>query len=274
MAEPTPRDTSARAHAEKDRAALARAASLLADATSIVFLTGAGISTESGIPDFRSPGGLWSRYDPRQLTFDLFCTREQTRRDYWKLATESYPVLRDAEPNASHRAIAAIERAGKLSRLVTQNIDGLHLKAGNSPERLIEIHGSSLKASCIGCGAVHDREQLHGRLVRGEIEVPRCESCGDPVKPATISFGQAMPERETREAFEAAESCDLFVVVGSSLVVYPAASLPDAAVRAGAPLVIVNNEDTPKDHLATALLRGSAGESMSLLLRAAGLGEP
>lgn len=251
---------------------IARAAALVAGAHRIVFLTGAGISTESGIPDFRSPGGLWSRYDPRKLTFDLFCTREQTRRDYWKLSTESYPVLRDAAPNAAHRAIVALEKAGRLLMLVTQNIDGLHRKAGTSPERIIEIHGSSLRATCIECGAEHDREELHARLVRGEIEVPYCEACGGPVKPATISFGQAMPEVATRRAFEAAASCDLFVVVGSSLVVYPAASLPDAAVEAGAPLVIVNNEETPKDSSARAVVRGSAGESMSLLLRAAGLG--
>jgi len=257
--------------AKADRSALERAAALLADARSVVFLTGAGVSTESGIPDFRSPGGLWSRYDPRKLTFDLFCTREETRRDYWKLATESYPVLRDAEPNAAHRAIATIEKCGRLLKLVTQNIDGLHRKAGSSRERLIEIHGSSLHAKCIECGAAHDREQLHQRLVRGEIEIPYCDSCGGPVKPATISFGQAMPERETREAFEAAASCDLFLVVGSSLVVYPAASLPETAIRSGAPLIIVNNEVTPMDRPASAVLRGSAGESMSLLVRAAGL---
>lgn len=253
------------------KAALAKAAELLAGARAVVFLTGAGISTESGIPDFRSPGGLWTRYDPRKLTFDLFCARADTRRDYWKLATETYPVLRDAEPNAAHRAIAAVERHGKLLKLVTQNIDGLHRKAGSSPERIIEIHGSSLRATCIECDAEHDREHLHERLLRGDVDVPYCERCGGPVKPATISFGQSMPERETTEAFEAAAACDLFIVVGSSLQVYPAASLPDTAVRAGAPLVIVNNEATPKDPLAAALLRGSAGESMALLLRASGL---
>jgi NAD-dependent deacetylase len=253
------------------RSAIEKAAALVANAHRVVFLTGAGISTESGIPDFRSPGGLWTRYDPRKLTFDLFCAREETRRDYWKLSTESYPVLRDAEPNAAHRAIVDVERAGRLSMLVTQNIDGLHRKAGTSPARIIEIHGSSLRATCIECGAEHDRAQIHERIVRGELEVPYCEVCGGPVKPATISFGQAMPEQETRQAFEAAAACDLFVVVGSSLVVYPAASLPDAAVEAGAPLVIVNNEETPKDRYADVVLRGSAGESMSLLVRAAGL---
>lgn len=257
--------------ANADASAIARGGELLARARSVVFLTGAGVSTESGIPDFRSPGGLWSRYDPRKLTFDLFCLREETRRDYWKLATESYPVLRKAEPNLAHRAIAAVEKAGKLLCLVTQNIDGLHHKAGSSRERIIEIHGCSLRATCIECGAEHDRESLHERIAAGELEVPYCEVCGGPVKPATISFGQAMPERETREAFAAAAACDLFIVVGSSLVVYPAASLPDTAVQSGVPLVIVNNEATRKDAEAEAVLRGSAGESMALLLRAAGI---
>jgi NAD-dependent deacetylase len=253
-----------------DRSSLQTAASLLASAHSVVFLTGAGISTESGIPDFRSPGGLWTRYDPRKLTFDLFCLHEQTRRDYWKLATETYPVLKQAEPNAAHHAIATIEGAGRLLKLVTQNIDGLHLKAGTSREKLIEIHGSSLRATCIECGAEVDRQQLHDRIAAGELDVPYCD-CGGPIKPATISFGQAMPERETREAFAAAGACDLFIVVGSSLQVYPAASLPDVAASADVPVIIVNNEETPKDDIASAVLRGSAGESMSLLVRAAGL---
>jgi NAD-dependent deacetylase len=254
-----------------DRSALETAAALLAEARSVVFLTGAGISTESGIPDFRSPGGLWTRYDPRKLTFDLFCLHEQTRRDYWKLATETFPVLQKAQPNAAHHAIATIEGTGRLLKLVTQNIDGLHLKAGTSREKLIEIHGSSLRATCIECGAEVDRQGLHDRICAGELEVPYCDVCGGPVKPATISFGQAMPERETRDAFAAAAACDLFIVVGSSLQVYPAASLPDVAASADVPIVIVNNEETPKDDLAAAVLRGSAGESMSLLVRAAGL---
>jgi NAD-dependent deacetylase len=250
-----------------------RAGQLLAEARRVVVLTGAGVSTESGIPDFRSPGGLWTRYDPRKLTFDLFLAHESTRRDYWKLATESYPVLRDAEPNACHHAIVAIERAGRLDKLVTQNVDGLHLRAGSSPQRVIEIHGSSLRASCLDCGAVHDREALHRALVAGAVEVPVCERCGGRVKPATISFGQAMPERETTEAFRAAASCDLMLVAGSSLQVYPAAGLPDEAAAGGARMIIVNNEATPKDGLADVVVRGAAGASMSMIVRAAGLAQ-
>ncbi len=254
-----------------DRGAITEAARLLEAAGRVVVLSGAGISTESGIPDFRSPGGLWSKYDPTKLTYDLFCAREETRRAYWQIASESYPVLRDARPNAAHAAVAAIEKGGKLLRLVTQNVDGLHLKAGNSREATIEIHGSALAAYCIECGTHHDREEVHERVTGGEA-VPLCTLCGGPLKPATISFGQAMPERETQDAFEAAGACDLLIVIGSSLVVYPAAALPDEAVRAGADLVIVNREATDKDHLARALVRGAAGESMSLIARLAGLG--
>lgn len=233
-------------------------------------LTGAGISTESGIPDFRSPGGLWSRYDPAQLTYDRFLRSEETRRLYWDIATQSYPVMRDAKPNAAHRAVVAMERAGKLLLLVTQNVDGLHLKAGSSRERTIEIHGSALRATCLDCGAEHDREDLHLRILGGE-HLPTCDWCAGRVKPATVSFGQAMPERETAAAYAAAMDADLMIVIGSSLVVYPAAGIPEAAVAAGAPLVIVNREPTPQDDAAAVVVHGAAGESMSRIIEAAGL---
>ncbi|MFT5040258.1 MAG: NAD-dependent deacetylase [Hyphomicrobiaceae bacterium] len=252
-----------------------RAAALLADSRAVLILTGAGVSTESGIPDFRSPGGLWSRYDPRELTYDRFCASQAVREKYWRMATEAYPLLRDAEPNAAHVAGSEIERSGRLLRLVTQNIDGLHLKAGNTRARTIEIHGSSLRARCIECGREHDREEIHRRLTEGSFEVPRCDQpCGGAVKPATISFGQAMPERETMEAFAAARDCDLAIVIGSSLVVYPAAGIPEEAVRSGASLIVINNEPTPADDLATVVVRGAAGESMSLITRMADLGTP
>lgn len=233
-------------------------------------LTGAGVSTESGIPDFRSPGGLWTRYDPRELTYDKFCSCEETRRSYWRMATEAYPTLDHARPNAAHRAIVQLERAGRLLQLVTQNIDGLHQKAGSDTERIIEIHGSALRVSCIECGKEFDRGQVHRRVLEGD-SVPYCDACRGPLKPATVSFGQPMPERETLEAFEAASKCDLMIVVGSSLVVYPAAGLPDSAVAAGARLIIVNKEPTDKDANAAAVLRGSAGEAMSMLVRHAGI---
>ncbi len=243
---------------------------LLADSRSVVVLTGAGISTESGIPDFRSPGGVWDRYDPSELTFDRFRASEETRRLYWQIAVESYPLLRDAQPNAAHAAVVAIERAGKLRCLVTQNIDGLHQKAGSNPQTTIEIHGTALRVNCIACGLEHDREQVHRRVLDGDA-APRCDGCGGPLKPATISFGQAMPAHATAAAFSAAQDCDLMIVVGSSLVVYPAAGIPEEAVRSGAKLLIVNREPTPQDGSAAVVVHGAAGESMSHIVAAAGL---
>jgi NAD-dependent deacetylase len=219
----------------------------------------------------RSPGGLWSRYDPTSLTFDRFLASEETRRLYWEIATQSYPVMRDAEPNAAHHAVAAIERAGKLLLLVTQNVDGLHHKAGSSRERTIEIHGSALRATCVDCGTPYDREEIHQRVLGGDA-APSCDCCGGRLKPATVSFGQAMPERETAAAYAAAAECDLMIVIGSSLVVYPAAGIPEVAARAGADLVIVNREPTALDPLAAVLVHGAAGESMSRIVEAAALG--
>ncbi|RMD85794.1 MAG: NAD-dependent protein deacylase [Candidatus Dadabacteria bacterium] len=250
-----------------------RAAELLREAERVLVLTGAGISTESGIPDFRSPGGLWDRYDPSELTYDRFRASEQTRRIYWQIAAEAYPVLRDARPNAAHRAVVAIERAGKLLGLVTQNVDGLHQKAGSDPAKVVEIHGTALRVTCIDCGREYDREQVHQRVLAGE-QVPRCDACGGPLKPATISFGQAMPERETAQAFRWAAECDLAIVIGSSLVVYPAAAIPQEAVRAGARLIIVNREPTPQDSSASVVVRGSAGEAMTRIVTLAGCPMP
>lgn len=247
-----------------------QAARLLRRADRVVVLTGAGISTESGIPDFRSPGGLWDRYDPSELTFDRFCVSVETRKLYWEIATQSYPVMRDARPNAAHKAVAAMERAGKLLRLVTQNVDGLHQRAGSSDAATIEIHGSAMRAKCIDCGAEHDRAAIHQRILDGEL-APNCDHCDGRLKPATISFGQAMPERETAEAFAAANQADLMVVIGSSLVVYPAAAVPEAAVAAGVPLVIVNREPTGLDPRATVVVHGAAGESMSRIVAEAGI---
>jgi len=251
-----------------------KAAALLREASRVVLLTGAGISTESGIPDFRSPGGLWSRFDPAELSFDRFCVSAATRRLYWEIACESYEVFRKAQPNAAHRAVAAIEAAGKLLCLVTQNVDGLHQRAGSSDARLIEIHGSGLRVKCINCEREHDRELVHRRVLGGEA-APSCDDCGGPLKPATISFGQAMPERETAAAFAAAAQADLMIVIGSSLAVYPAAALPQEAARAGAALIIVNAEPTGLDSVATVVIHAAAGESMMTMTRLAAIsGQP
>jgi NAD-dependent deacetylase len=245
------------------------AARILGEARSLVVLTGAGVSTESGIPDFRSPGGIWSKYDPREFTFDRFCASAEVRRGYWEMGASLYPMLRDAEPNTAHRALAAFERSGGLRRIVTQNIDGLHQKAGSSAEKVIEIHGTALAVSCLSCGWRTDRDSIQARFAGGDLD-PRCD-CGGMLKPATISFGQAMPERETAQAFADAAAADAFLVVGSSLVVYPAASLPGVAVEQGAPLVIVNREETPYDQYAEVVLQGSAGESLGAVAAELGL---
>lgn len=244
-----------------------RAAALLAKASQIVVLTGAGISTESGIPDFRSPGGIWTKYDPSEFTYQNFVSNPSHRVRYWKMGLEIHAVLVGAEPNDAHRAVVELERMGKLRALITQNIDGLHQRAGLASERVIEIHGTALTVACLSCGARTPREEVHARLRAGEVDPP-CTLCGGILKPATVSFGQAMPERETQEAFAHAEACDLFIVIGSSLVVHPAAYLPVRAVESGAALVIVNLEPTPCDRLADVLVRGKAGPAMTAMLEA------
>ena len=252
-----------------DPRAVARAAQCLATARELVVLTGAGISTESGIPDFRSPGGLWSRYDPRELTFPKFCASAETRRLYWEMGASLYPTLKAARPNRAHLALAALERRGGLRRIVTQNIDGLHQRAGSSAAKVIEIHGTALEVACLSCGARGDREPVQARFAAGDLD-PHCD-CGGLLKPATISFGQAMPERETAQAFADAAEADVFLVVGSSLVVYPAASLPGVAVERSIPLIIVNREETPYDADATCALHGSAGDTLAAIACALGV---
>ncbi|MBI5583815.1 MAG: Sir2 family NAD-dependent protein deacetylase [Deltaproteobacteria bacterium] len=231
----------------------------------LVVFTGAGLSTESGIPDFRSPGGVWSRYDPADFDFQNFLASEASREKYWQLATEMYAAIRPARPNAAHQAVYELDRLGKLAAVITQNIDGLHERAGHAPEKIIELHGTALHVTCLQCGKRYERDEIQQRLEQG-IKSPVCDDCGGPLKPATISFGQAMPERETREAYRLSSLADLFMVIGSSLVVQPAASLPLAAKRSGARLVIINRDPTPYDDLADLVIPGSAGPILSSLV--------
>lgn len=242
-----------------------RVAQWIADSKRVVVFVGAGMSTESGIPDFRSPGGVWDRYDPEDFDFGRFLSSERSRQNYWKMATEMYDSMKNALPNAGHLAIAEMESLGKLDCLITQNIDGLHFKAGNSAERVLELHGTAMYVTCLDCGARHERDEVQARLSKDE-QAPRCEACGGLLKPATISFGQAMPERETSEAYRRSESCDLFIVVGSSLVVHPAAAMPVVAKRAGAKLVIVNRDETACDNLADLIIHDQAGPVMAAIL--------
>jgi NAD-dependent deacetylase len=238
-----------------------RLATLFAEARRPVVFTGAGVSTESGIPDFRSPGGVWARFDPSEFTYQNFIGSLEGRRRYWALGRVTYPVIRAAAPNAAHLALTELHRRGRLDCCITQNIDNLHQRAGLPPEAVIELHGNATRARCLDCGAACTRDELHARLESG-VDVPDCSACGGVVKPHTILFGEAMPKDAVEEAERRAGAADLFVVLGSSLVVYPAAYMPIHAKRAGATLAIVNLEPTRADAQADLLIRASAGAVM------------
>lgn len=243
-------------------------AELLADARRVVAFTGAGISTESGIPDFRSPGGLWRRYDPRELTFAKYVRDGDVRRRAWKLRREL--VGRAFAPNDGHRALARLERAGRLAGVVTQNIDGLHHAAGSGC--VVELHGTSRRVRCIGhapragtpegCGYRAPMAEALRRVDAGEPD-PACPSCGGLLKSATVSFGQNVDPVVLAEAHALAARADLLLVVGSSLQVHPAAGIPARAAEAGTPVAIVNAEPTPLDGAAALVVRGRAGALLS-----------
>jgi len=231
----------------------------------IVVFAGAGLSTESGIPDFRSPGGVWDRYNPEDFYFQNFIASEASREKYWQMATEMYEPMKRAQPNPAHLAIADMEKLGKLDCIITQNIDGLHFKAGNSEVKVLQLHGTAMHVSCLKCNKKYDRDEIQERIRKG-LKVPYCDDCGGPLKPATISFGQSMPERETQEAYHRSSASDLFIVIGSSLVVQPAASMPLVAKRNGARLVIINRDPTPHDEMADMVIHGQAGSVMASVL--------
>jgi NAD-dependent deacetylase len=227
----------------------------------VVFFTGAGISTESGVPDFRSPGGIWTKYQP--VYYDEFVSSEAARARYWEMKKETHALYKDVRPNIGHYAIAAFEKRDRFLGLITQNVDGLHGLAGVSPEKMVELHGTDRKVSCLGCGKEFEPEPIYARLKDGVIPDP-C-ACGGLLKPATISFGQAMPQDPMRRAAEWSEAAEIFVVVGSSLAVQPAASFPVVAKRGGALLAIVNREPTPLDDIADYNYRGAIGEFFTKL---------
>lgn len=237
-------------------------ASLFSAAHRPVVFTGAGVSTESGIPDFRSPGGVWDRYDPGDLTWQRFIGSVAGRRRYWEVGRAVYPVIRGAEPNAAHRALAELYRIGRLDCCITQNVDDLHQRAGLPAEAVIELHGNATRVRCLDCSAGWHRDEVHAWLETG-IDVPDCPKCGGIVKPRTVLFGEAMPRAELDEAERRARAADLFVVVGSSLAVYPAAYLPAHARDAGATLVIVNLAPTGFDARADLVVRARAGDVLA-----------
>ena len=228
----------------------------------IVFFTGAGISTDSGIDDFRSPGGVWSRMRPIQ--FADFLADEDVRREDWRRRFRFRREFEAARPNLAHEVIAAFVREGRALGVVTQNIDNLHQRAGVPPSKMIELHGNGTRAACLDCGRPHDLDDLQVAFERSDAP-PVCGACGGHVKATVISFGQPMPVEEVRRAQTLCEACDLLIVVGSSLVVQPAATLPLLAKRAGAMLAIVNRDPTPLDMAADILVNGEIAETFAAL---------
>ena len=230
-----------------------------------VAFTGAGISTESGIPDFRSPGGLWSRHTP--VMYDDFMRSDKSRIESWKLSAAMYRECSAARPNDGHLAIAELQRRGHIAAVITQNVDGLHQDAGSDP--VIELHGTNRMAACQHCWTTWPYTDILARWEQGEA-APTCELCGGPIKSKTISFGQAMPEDEMRVAADMTLQADLYIAIGSSLVVEPAASFPRHAKRAGASLVILNNQPTPLDDIADLIVREPIGATLRTLLQRLG----
>jgi NAD-dependent deacetylase len=243
-----------------DPSVLTRIAAWLAAAQRAVAFTGAGISTESGIPDFRSPGGVWSRY--RQVDFSEFVASAAARQEYWRQKCEAHRDFAAAEPNAGHLALARWEQAGRLRGTITQNIDGLHQAAGS--RRVLELHGTARQIGCLDCGARQPADALVDEFQRTG-EVPSCGHCGGLLKHATVSFGQTLPEDVLAEAITWSREADLLLAIGSSLVVQPAAGLPLLAKRSGARLVIVNREETPLDTAADAVLREPIGAVLTAI---------
>jgi NAD-dependent deacetylase len=245
-------------------AEVAQVAAWLRNARSVVALTGAGISTESGIPDFRGPQGVWSRDPKAEALSDIrhYVADAELRKRAWQ-GSLHHPA-RGAEPNAGHRALAELERQGRLHALISLNIDGLHLVAGSSPERTIEIHGTMRDYICLECGSRGPMADALSRVRAGE-EDPACTDCGGILKSATISFGQSLVPADLARAEDAAATSDLFLAIGTSLTVYPVAWLPEAAITSGARLVIINAQPTPLDDRAHAVLRGQIGEILPAL---------
>ena len=232
------------------------ATELLQYAHRIVALTGAGISTESGIPDFRSPGSIWLQIPP--VSYQDFISKPEAREQYWQSRRNLSAQVLSAQPNAAHMALADLERKERLLGIVTQNFDGLHHDAGNNPKHIVELHGTSRAAACTLCGRRSSIQELQQRIDAGEID-PLCPDCGGFLKSATILFGQRVPDEELARAREFALSCDLFLVVGSSLKVNPAATLPRFALKNDVPLIIINLQPTHLDDYAEIVINQKAG---------------
>jgi NAD-dependent deacetylase len=239
-------------------------AQLIIQSNKVIVFTGAGISTESGIPDFRSPGGIWSRYDPEDFTIQKFLSGPAARKTIWKMSVEG-GLLAEAKPNLAHYAIAELYQLGKLDCVITQNIDNLHQKAGVPEDRVFELHGNMGRVVCLSCHRRFPMPEVLRKIEEG-VEVPDCPDCQGILKPDAVFFGEALPQGTLEEAIRRAQNCDLFIVIGSTLVIYPAAYIPTYAREAGAKLAIVNLTPTPFDHYAEVVIRGKAGETMSKVM--------
>jgi NAD-dependent deacetylase len=225
--------------------------------TAVVFFTGAGISTESGVPDFRSPGGVWSRYQP--VLFEDFLASETARVQHWRLKKATYELFKTVAPNGAHYAIRDFERRGQLLGLITQNIDGLHKLAGVSEAKLVELHGTDRLVTCLKCARRYQPADVYENLAE-EFTAPTCNGCGGFLKSANVSFGQSMPLEAMQRAQAWSERAEIFIVIGSSLLVQPAASFPVIAKQSGALLAIINRDETPLDDLADFVHHGAIGE--------------
>ena len=244
--------------------ATARLQEMVHQAGTIIPFTGAGISTESGIPDFRSPGGVWTRYRP--IPFDEFLGSQEARNESWRRRFAMEEQFGGAKPGRGHRALASLYRLGKAPAVITQNIDNLHQASGIAPEHVVELHGNTTYALCLDCNERFELSWVRQRMDRGNGCAPDCPTCGGFIKTATVSFGQAMPDSAMRRAQKLAQNCDLFLAIGSSLVVWPAAGFPLMAKRNGARLVIINREPTELDEIADLVVHEDIGTVLEPLI--------
>ena len=236
--------------------------SLIGNSRSIVVFTGAGVSTESGISDFRSPGGIWDRFNPSQFTYRKFLNSAKNRQKHWKFYQEGILGDENTQPNPAHYAIAGLWEMDKLNCVITQNVDNLHQKAGIPEEKVVELHGNMRRVKCLSCGKRTTMAEVIEKMRKQGIEEPYCEKCNGILKPEGIFFGESLPDTAIKKATFHSQNCDLFIVIGSSLVVTPAAFMPNYAVQNGAKLVIINLMPTPLDQHAAVLIQDKAGEVM------------
>ena len=237
---------------------------MIAASKRLVLFTGAGISTESGIPDFRGPDGLWTKVDPEDFTIDRFLRSSETRKKVWYYLVEG-GLMTNAQPNRAHLAIAELEKMDKLSSVITQNIDNLHQRAGNNPNKVHELHGNMEWLVCLDCGERYDLELMRQKHPSPD-HFPVCEKCRGLLKPGVVFFGEALPQVTLMRATQEAQDCDLLIVIGSSLVVYPAAYMPIYAKQSGAKIVIINMGDTGHDDIADVFINAPAGETMTKIM--------